>query len=52
MSNYFKFTDAEKKYLEFVNYDYDSRLSKFATQNADAISIRTPRYDIIRPQFS
>lgn len=24
MSEYFKFTDAEKKYLESVNSDYDS----------------------------
>lgn len=52
MSEYFKFTDAEKKYLESVNSNYDSKLSKYATQNSDAVSIRKPRYDIIRPQFS
>lgn len=52
MKNYFKFTDAEKQYLEDINSAYDENLSKFACKNADAIQIKAPRYDIIRPAFS
>lgn len=52
MSNYFTFTEQEKKYLENINYDYDTKLSQYATQNGEAISKKKPRYDVIRPQFS
>lgn len=52
MSNYFEFTAAEKKYLESINLSNDEKLSKYASKSSDAIRLKTPRYDIIRPQYS
>lgn len=52
MNNYFNFTSKEKKYLEAVNQDRDANLSEYASKDADAIRMRIPRYDIIRPQYS
>ena len=52
MSNYFKFTSSEKKYLEAINSANDERLSKYAAKNRDAVRLKKPRDDIIRPQYS
>lgn len=52
MSDYFSFNADEKKYLESVNAEYDNSLSPYASKNTDAIRNKTPRYDIIRPQYS
>lgn len=52
MSNYFTFNAAEKKYLEAINSANDEKLSQYASQNSDAVRLKTPRYDIIRPQYS
>lgn len=52
MSNFFEFTAAEKKYLESINSANDEKLSKYASKSSDAVRLRTPRYDIIRPQYS
>ncbi len=52
MSNYFTFTENEKKYLNEVNTSYDEGLSPYAAKNNSAIRKKTPRYDIIRPQYS
>ena len=52
MSNYFEFSAAEKKYLESINKSNDERLSEYASKSSDAVRLKTPRYDIIRPQYS
>lgn len=52
MEQYFTFTSGEIEYLNDLNNTYDQQLSKYATKNTDAIRLKTPRYDIIRPQFS
>ena len=52
MSNFFEFTVSEKKYLESINSVNDDKLSKYASKNSDAVRLRKPRYDIIRPQYS
>ena len=52
MSNYFTFNAAEKKYLEAINSANDEKLSQYASKNSDAVRLKTPRYDIIRPQYS
>ena len=52
MSNYFEFSASEKKYLEAINLANDEKLSKYASKNGDAIRLKKPRYDIIRPQYS
>lgn len=48
----FTFTEAEKRYLEGINSDSDKNLSEYACKNSDAIQLKAPRYDIIRPAFS
>lgn len=48
MSNYFEFSESEKKYLEAINLDNDRKLSKYASKNSDAVRFKKPRYDIIR----
>ena len=52
MEKYFEFTKGEMEYLNALNNDYDVHLSKYATKNTEAIRLKKPRYDIIRPQFS
>lgn len=54
MSDYFSFTDSEKKYLESVNRMCDDELSPYASRNDAAIIRKTkgPRHGIIRPQYS
>jgi len=53
MSNYFEFSESEKRYLESINEDFDRNLSPYATKNSDAIRrIESRRYDIIRPAYS
>lgn len=52
MEKYFEFTQGETEYLNALNNDYDGQLSKYATKNTEAIRLKKPRYDIIRPQFS
>lgn len=52
MSDYFSFSEGEKAYLESVNAQYDNNLSPYASKNTDAIRKKSPRYDIIRPQYS
>ena len=50
MSNFFEFTASEKKHLESINSANDDKLSKYASKNSDAVRLKKPRYDIIRPQ--
>lgn len=52
MEKYFEFTQVETEYLNALNNDYDGQLSKYATKNTEAIRLKKPRYNIIRPQFS
>lgn len=52
MSDYFSFSADEKKYLEAINAQCDENLSPYAAKNTSAIRNKTPRYDIIRPQYS
>ncbi|WP_164489115.1 HD domain-containing protein [Ruminococcus sp. Marseille-P6503] len=52
MNNYFLFSESERKYLESVNLSYDEALSPYASKNDSAVRRKTPRYDIIRPQYS
>ena len=51
-NDFFEFTDAEKEYLEDVNRSCDRNLSEYACKNAEAVQMKQPRYDIIRPAFS
>lgn len=48
----FKFTETEIKYLEKINNSTDNNLSEYACKNSDAVQLKKPRYDIIRPAFS
>ncbi len=50
--NFFEFTSAEKKYLQEINQSCDRNLSEYACKNSEALQIKQPRYDIIRPAFS
>lgn len=50
--NLFTFTEAEKKYLGEINRAYDDNLSEYACKNADAVQLKQPRYDVIRPAFA
>ena len=52
MNNYFEFTAAERKYLASINLSNDEKLSKYASKSSDAVRLKAPRYDIIRPQYS
>lgn len=52
MSNYFSFTTTEESYLNELNHSYDLKLSPYAAKNENAIRVRPPRHDIIRPQYS
>ena len=52
MKNYFRFTQAEEKYLTQINNDYDNGLSKYAAKNLDVIRVNKVRHDIIRSGYS
>ena len=48
----FTFSEAEKNYLEEINRGSDANLSVYACKNSDAVQLKLPRYDVIRPAFS
>lgn len=52
MRDYFTFTEGEKQYLEGVNRSWDDALSPYAAKNREAIRLREPRYNIIRPSYA
>lgn len=49
---FFTFSKAEREYLENINRGQDAELSAYACKNADAVQLKQPRYDVIRPAFS